>query len=389
MSLLSFLLAGSENEEVHATRSLTYLLGRNGAFRAALLSAWARDTHSPEAATESLTFKAEVQADQGRCDIAGVDSTGRLRVLVEGKFWASLTDHQPGGYLNAFRALPSEEDLHGGQGGLLVFVAPFARFETLWPELLRRVEASGYALEGAPSQLPQMRSARLRRTGAGHASEGADGRSALAARPVLALTSWGAVLNTLEDEGIKSEDRDFVSDVRQLAALCQRMDTTAFLPLKASELTSAIGRRAFQFQNLFADLRERLLNTGVATKYVGSNRSAEWLPLLLNGERAYLRFWLEGWAEHRETPLWLAFPKTGELPLLAADQIDRLQALERERPPRLIDDAEYRMVPLYPKLHAERLDVLDDLIAQVRAVAQLIARTSAPAPSDRQLARPT
>ncbi|VVD29248.1 hypothetical protein [Paraburkholderia dioscoreae] len=211
----------------------------------------------------------------------------------------------------------------------------------------------------SPTVLPHLRFATLK---SGH---------------TLALTSWGAVLNFLEGEGIKATDAAFVSDVRQLEALCARMDVSGFLPLTATEMTCAVGRRYAQLRLLLDDLQQRLFAAGVATKNPGTIKSTEWWPLLLSDARAYLRFWIQGWSTHRETPCWLAIPRSGER-LLNADQFARIERLDHEHPSRLIKESDYWLVPLYPKLGVERHDVLLDMLEQVRGVADLIAQDATP-----------
>jgi hypothetical protein len=338
-SLLSYLLAGSEQEEVYATNALTYLLEQRRGYADALLSDWAKQTG---AVLPQLSFVAEMRADEGRCDIVGQDLNGVAHLMVEGKFWAALTDNQPVTYLTSLRRATDH--------GLLMFVVPRARFETVWPELLRRANANGHAFEGRPVDASHLRFARLRTTGC-----------------VLGITSWSAVLNALEAEAVRAADAGYVSDVQQLGALCERMDTTGFLPLKSSDLNSTVGRRHLELRMLLDDLHKRLMHSGVASKNPGTVKSGDWWPMLLAQRRAYLRFWVQGWATHRQTPCWLVFPKTGDN-LLSAEELNCLQRLAHETPSRLVSDREYWFVPLFPTIGIERDGVIADLHAQVAAV---------------------
>jgi len=151
------------------------------------------------------------------------------------------------------------------------------------------------------------------------------------------------------------------------------MDTTGFLPLKSSDLNSTVGRRHIEFRLLLDDLQKRLLLKGVAAKNPGTVKSGDWWPMLLAERRAYLRFWVQGWATHRQTPCWLVFPKTGDN-LLSEGELNRLHRLSRETPPRLVADREYWFVPLFPKTGVERDAVLHDLQAQVSVVGTLLTR---------------
>lgn len=190
-----------------------------------------------------------------------------------------------------------------------MFVAPQARFETIWSELLRRAGLSGRPIENGATEVGQLRFVSLK---------------------ALAITSWAAVLNALEAEAVQAGDIRYVSDVQQLTALSERMDTTGFLPLRSSDLNSTVGRRHVELKMLLDDLQKRLLHSGVAAKNPGTMKSGDWWPMLLVQRRAFLR--LQGWATHRPTPCWLVFPKTGDN-LLDQDELNRLQRLARESRP--------------------------------------------------------
>ena len=80
----------------------------------------------------------QVTGEEGeRPDLVGYDDEGIERVLIEAKFWAGLTENQPNAYL---------ERSPDNSPSVLLFVAPEARLNTLWPELCRRIERTGIEL---------------------------------------------------------------------------------------------------------------------------------------------------------------------------------------------------------------------------------------------------
>lgn len=148
-----------------ATEGLAYLLRETPAARHALLDV-CRATGA--ALPENLTFRTQAfGADQAIPDLVGEDGEGVERLLVEAKFWAGLTEHQPVSYL---QRLPAD--------GLLLFLTPAQRMATLWPELQRRC-----ALKEMPAQEVVATSGEL--------------SSARVAGRVLALSSWRALLDVL------------------------------------------------------------------------------------------------------------------------------------------------------------------------------------------------
>lgn len=206
-------------------------------------------------------------------------------MLVEAKFWAGLMDSQPVGYL---KSLPPE-------GGILLFVAPSQRIDTLWAELLRRCRDAG--LEGGSSCPAEY-----------------DFRQIRIEDKVLALTSWRVLLDVVEGALDRAADHTRVADVRQLRSLCERMDTEAFLPLQSEELTGTIGRRVFQLCELPDALTDILVSRGIAE--VKGLRAAAMKGrygryLLLKGYGTYLYFCAKQWARHGATPLWITIKGPG------------------------------------------------------------------------------
>lgn len=76
-----------------------------------------------------------------RPDLAGYDESGREHVLIEAKFEAKLTKHQPGTYLKRLRRQSgrSWRLLGRRQPSVVLFVAPAERHEKIWEELRDRV----------------------------------------------------------------------------------------------------------------------------------------------------------------------------------------------------------------------------------------------------------
>ena len=76
-------------------------------------------------------------------DLACIDASGNVVALIESKFWASLTKHQPVTY---WEALPADKP------SALLFLAPDDRVnpdsqDSLWKELLKRLGRAGHELD--------------------------------------------------------------------------------------------------------------------------------------------------------------------------------------------------------------------------------------------------
>ncbi len=117
-------------------------------------------------------------------------------MLVESKFWAPLTPNQPTGYLSR---LPPDKE------GLVLFIAPEARYRTLWQELLGRCKAAGLEPRDETGDPPHWRAVRISQVGK------------------LAYVSWSFVLNRLEGELKRDGEICGAHEVWQLRGLYERL----------------------------------------------------------------------------------------------------------------------------------------------------------------------
>ena len=128
--------------------------------------------------------------------LAGYDSEGVVRVLIQAMRWADAPPNQPNGY---FKLLPLDRP------AALLFVAPAARLSALWPELCRRADEQ-FTIIGATTP-GDLRAATV---------SGGERR--------LMLTSWAALLDLMERVVSDAGDRDAATDIGQLRGMIGRMD---------------------------------------------------------------------------------------------------------------------------------------------------------------------
>lgn len=195
-------------EEV-ATRSLAYFLNATPELPQALWSLLHGDKAFGWGSIHRFQAEYCFPNEGGRVDVAGVGSEG-TPVLLEGKFWAGLTDNQPHGYLG---------NLQPGQD--LVFVVPRARVLLLSNKL-------GFSEAACRSEQARMTNAHGRH---------------------VHVVSWQLALNTFKLALPASQDA-LRAEIDQLIGLCERMDEEGFLPLSESDLDPAIGRKIYQMSSL-------------------------------------------------------------------------------------------------------------------------------------------
>ena len=289
-------------------------------------------------------------------DLAGFDSNGVERVLIEAKFGAGLTENQPAAYL---------EHLGPDLPSALLVVAPAARSESLWA-VLRELTDEAAGLEWRPLRTDQ---------DSRGASVGGNRR--------LMLTSWATLLRRIASS--VPEGSDTAEDVRQLLGLTQRMDKEVFLPLRQAELGPDFPRRMRGLVTLIRKAIDRVCadrwadTSGLKTG-IGGGEEGDWGPYFLLGRGGRAGAWLgwnfELWAKKRETPLWLTFTEEGWTSTLKLDVLRRrLEPLKNEDPPGMIDDGHRLLVPIALPVGVEEEAVLDAVVARLEAVASMISES--------------
>ena len=291
--------------------------------------------------------------DQGeRPDLVGCDETGDKCLLIEAKFWAGLTDNQPNGYLNRLR-----------RGGTLLFVAPEARLDTLWPELEQRVRQE------------------FKWT-----ADAGDTRTADASGRRLILTSWRALLDAVERQADADGDTATVASVRQLQGLCADQDESAFLPLRPDELGPDVPRRLLNLRNVI----NRVVDRATAEDIVGIDGLGKKVALDGYGRWLELRVWKDGsqvkskpagaclcvhytaWSQHGETPIWLELAdREDDWPVLP------LKKVRKRLGEQIVEGKDGTVfVPIRLPTGVELDQVVGKVVAQLRDLAHRIARVA-------------
>jgi hypothetical protein len=194
-SLLSYIASNfiSEYENV-ANSCIAYLLNEYSNAQKALEIILEMDSVPTYYMTELSTD------NNGRPDVTGLDINNNKSVIIEGKFWANLTDNQPANYIEEI-----------SEDGKLLFLAPEKRISSLKIDVSNR-------LNGDTEK--------------------------------VVISSWKNFLNLIESENKKNFSHQLESDLIQIKELCQKMDTEGMPPLSLSDLDPMNGRIAAQFADI-------------------------------------------------------------------------------------------------------------------------------------------
>jgi hypothetical protein len=331
---------GSQPENL-ATEALGYVLAKSSSARRGFLASF-----GVGATVASLDLRFETQHtsdEQGRPDLAGMDEGGGLRVLVEAKFWAGFTAHQPVDYLDQLQT-----------AGVLVVICPRMRVAYVWRELLARLRAAKREFEekAAPGDV-------------GHLIVG--GKH-------LVLQSWSRALGAIRHE--LSGEPDLLADVVQLDGLCARMDFAAFIPMTSEELTSNVYRRVHEFGLIVDALAAAAIAEGIMSKKGARATAANgWYGTYgrLRGAFVLLHASTNKWTLLGPSPLWLTVFGSNWTsdPGPAKKQ---LAAYEVANPGSVHQDWKgYATVMLRVPAGAERDDVIASALDQLRAIGELVA----------------
>jgi len=330
-------------QENLATEALTFILRRSPAASGAF-----REFFRPIGLDCPGTFYIGTQQaglDKSIPDMKCRDERGQLRVIVENKFWAGLTENQPKTYIRElFHELPV------GVAALL-FVVLKARVRLVWDEMVRRCAVAKIPV-GDALELPNMTAAPL---GGEH---------------YLAATSWSVLLDTLYTAANSAGETGTCNDIAQLQGLCRKMDEEEFLPLLGEELTNlGIAQRMINFSELALDIVNQAGSRGLCDRKGLRETNFRY------GSGAYIRigeytpwvgFDVLAWRRRGVSPIWITFLPNAQI----GEVREKLNQFRSAKPRRCFDhDTGSVMVPIFLPTGVEKQRIIDDALLQIRELA--------------------
>ena len=192
-------------------------------------------------------------------------------------------------------------------------------------------------------------------------------------RKTLLITSWNHVLEGLLDAARSGEHDGVRQDILQLRGLTSRMDSEAFLPIRADEITDqGTAHRLINYSDLIEEITRTLRDRGIAdTRGLRPTHGWHALGRYL---RVHGRFGLwfgidfEVWRDAGITSLWWRF-NVAESSGVAG----RLQTVRE-----LFDDVQHDedagtlYIPIRLETGVERDRVVEDAVAQMSRIAHTL-----------------
>ena len=228
-----------------------------------------------------IAVKTQVMHEDGtKPDIVGFDENGVERVIIEVKFWAELTHHQPNSYI---KRLPNDGP------AVLIFLAPEERIRWLWPQLKDRLDGEFGKLIEVDSERKSLRIGDEERH--------------------LMVVSWGGLLDGMVARATDYEESGVISEIRQLRNLAMYADAGAFKPIQRGDEFGADSElRMRQYKRLIDAATER----GIEQEWVnrkGLNRTPRGYGygryIRLHGIIVWLGVNTDQFERTGDTPLWV------------------------------------------------------------------------------------
>ena len=263
-------------------------------------------------------------------DLACLDGDDNLVALIESKFWAQLTHHQPVTY---WQGLPDDRP------AVLLFLAPRYRADrgSLWDELVDRLRDAGYELGPADSE------------------ESLIAASAKVGQRRLMLTSWELLLDKIAQRTKNDDDAQAGFEIAELQGLA------------AGAIARDNPQRDDNLKQLIADAVKRVEQSGWANTdglTVGQGFGYYGRYLRLADAYAWLGIDEEAKKQMPDKPLWLSF---------YGDCAERVRSiLGSLAEPGLEWRRKEVPVPIKLPAAADQGATLDAIVAELERIATLI-----------------
>ncbi len=261
------------SQEDIASEGLAYILQRSKSARLAINRIIKSNCNLD---FEDITYSTQNVGDKlERPDISGFNNDGKEVLLLEAKFWASLTDNQPNEYLNRLQ-----------ENSALVFICPTLRVRPVFDELQKR----GNTFQANCNSNQETHSIVF--NGNKH----------------LLVKTWNEILQTVKIQLVQDNEQVLISDIDQIIGFCDTIDSNAFLPIQSEELSPKYAKRINSYYDILDKVIDELRKRNIAdTKGFSSGAHRGGYTRFFKTEKfgAGLSLKFEYWAERADSPFWI------------------------------------------------------------------------------------
>lgn len=211
-----------------------------------------------------------------RTDISGYNFDSKEVIILEAKFWASLTDNQPLTYLERL-----------SENSILVFVCPTLRVRPVFDEVKRRIFDATLEYESNPNS---------------HFIKLANNKS-------VVIKKWDEILGAIRLQLIQDNDQ-YLSDIDQIIGFCETVDSNAFTPFQREDFSPSNAKRINSFYDIADKIIDELKKLNLAdTKGLKTTPQKYGYTryFKIGTMRISLNVRFDFWEKRADTPFWLGF----------------------------------------------------------------------------------
>ncbi|MCL2093289.1 MAG: hypothetical protein FWH12_03755 [Treponema sp.] len=266
------------SQEDIASEGLVYILNASATAKKVLSGLYYSQTGLT---IDNINYITQSSGDEKeRPDISGIDPNRAEKVIIEAKFWSSLTKNQPNKYLKRLV-----------DDSVLLFICPTLRMDSLGDEIEARLRSAGIKYD---------LSNRVYKTD--H-------------NKYILIANWADILATLRNSLSDGDERLLVSDVDQLIGFCEVIDNYSFMPLRDGDLDPSIARRSNSYVDLVDKIADRLKADYGSTMsgYRSTPQKYGYTKYMTIGKYGIaLDVNTKMWELRADTPLWLNWQYGGK-----------------------------------------------------------------------------
>ena len=278
-----------------------------------------------------------VGKNKERPDISGIDSNGNEKIIIETKFWSSLTDNQPVEYLNRLN-----------EQTVLLFICPKLREFSLFDEIETKLITSNISYK-KDNELILVDNEKY-----------------------IFIIDWNYILDMIKQSLIENNEKIFVSDIDQIIGFCEIIDNNIFLPMQDYDLSPNIARRIISYYNLLDKVYDKLkieikANKGDSGRLQSrGQRFGYSVYCMINNYCITLELQFPFWQKIADTPFWIAINTEWSKPQ-PIDFKDKLKKISIKIGIKLYenDSNDLLYFALRPKINEIEEVVINDLSNQI------------------------
>jgi len=215
-----------------------------------------------------------IGTNKERPDLSGIDIQGNEKIIIEAKFWASLTINQPVEYLSRLK-----------ENTTLIFICPKLRELSLLDELEAKI---------IKSNLEYIKNNNI---------------IIVDKNKYVFIIDWKYILEAIKQSLKENNEPNFVSDVDQLIGFCEIVDNNTFLPIQDNDLSPSVARRISSYYDLIDKVYDKLVIDINARKETLKNTPQRFgysKYFFIENYCIALELHFIFWKTLADTPFWLA-----------------------------------------------------------------------------------